>query len=66
MTQAEIHSVLSDEVRNSQRLFKARNKAEKAETESMQHKRKVAVSWNYSQQYEKSKEAIRIIVKYLI
>lgn len=64
LSQEEIHNVLTAEVRNANSLLKRKMKAELAEREYSA--RKEGKSWALSEQYEKSKEAIRLIVDHLL
>lgn len=66
ISQTEILDLLQSEVRNAKSLKAKSDKAEKAEMATLFQKRTTANAWAASEQYEKSKDKIRIIVKYLI
>lgn len=63
-SQSELLKLLKYEVNNADKLKEKTDKAELAERNYSS--KNESRSWSNSEQYEKSKENIRIIVKYLI
>lgn len=66
MSQSGILDLLQSEVRTAKSLKAKSDKAEKAEMATLFQKRTTANAWAASEQYEKSKSTIKMIVKYLI
>jgi len=66
MSQSEIIDILNQETRNAKSLKAKCDKAEKSEMATLFQKRTTANAWATSEQFEKSKDAIRTIVKFLI
>lgn len=65
MDKSDIHKLMVTEARNCQHLFMKRNKSANSELTQPYNARREAAAWSYSEQYEKSKAALMIIIKFL-